>query len=95
MIITFESFKKLQQPVYGRIDWKDENGKSHWVEYCKTTDFWAVENGFEFEIFFETTQTKRFANIKKTVAYVCVDEDENGKPILDKWLCKNRKYDVA
>ena len=34
----------------------------------------------------------RFANVKKTVAYIVVDEDENG-PITEKWnLKKNKEY---
>ena len=31
----------------------------------------------------------RYANVKKTVAYVCVDEDEFGAPVLEKWQLKN------
>jgi len=34
----------------------------------------------------------RYAMVKKTVAYVVVDEDENG-PVVEKWnLKKNTKY---
>jgi hypothetical protein len=35
----------------------------------------------------------RYANVKKTVAYVCVDEDEFGTPVMEKWqLKKNNEY---
>ena len=35
----------------------------------------------------------RFANVKKTVAYICVDEDEFGAPVVEKWNIKNNvKY---
>ena len=35
----------------------------------------------------------RYANVKKTVAYVCVDEDEFGLPVVEKWdLKKCQKY---
>ena len=35
----------------------------------------------------------RYAIVKKTVAYVCVDEDEFGLPVLEKWhLKKNTEY---
>ena len=38
-------------------------------------------------------QGYRYAIVKKTVAYVCVDEDEFGLPVLEKWqLKKNRAY---
>lgn len=34
-------------------------------------------------------QGYRYANVKKTVAYVCVDEDEYGRPVVEKWQLKN------
>ena len=33
----------------------------------------------------------RFAFVKKTVAYICVDQDENGDPVFEKWQIKNHK----
>ena len=37
----------------------------------------------------------RYANVKKTVAYIIVDEDDGG-PILERWfLKKNTEYMVA
>jgi hypothetical protein len=32
--------------------------------------------------------TKRTATVKKTVAYVAVDEDEFGNPVVEKWQIK-------
>ncbi len=38
-------------------------------------------------------QGYRYANVKKTVAYIVVDEDEHGAPVEEKWsLKKNDKY---
>ena len=35
----------------------------------------------------------RYGTVKKTVAYVVVDEDEYGLPVIEKWdLKKNREY---
>jgi hypothetical protein len=35
----------------------------------------------------------RYAKVLKTVAYIVVDEDEYGKPVVEKWeLKKNIKY---
>ena len=32
----------------------------------------------------------RYANVKKTVAYIVIDEDEYGQPVIEKWsLTKN------
>ena len=35
----------------------------------------------------------RYAIVKKTVAYVCVDEDEFGLPVIEKWnILRHREY---
>ena len=37
----------------------------------------------------------RFANVRKTVAAIVVDEDEFGLPVVEKWYIKNhREYNV-
>ena len=33
----------------------------------------------------------RYAEVKKTVAYIVTDEDECGLPVVEKWFIKNRK----
>ena len=33
----------------------------------------------------------RYANVKKTVAYVIVDEDDGGGPVLERWFLKSNK----
>ena len=33
----------------------------------------------------------RYAVVKKTVAIVCVDEDEYGLPVIEKWYLKSNK----
>ena len=33
----------------------------------------------------------RYAEVKKTVAYIAVDEDEYGKPVFEKWALKNNR----
>lgn len=38
----------------------------------------------------------RYGTVKKTVAYVCVDEDQFGLPVVEKWEIKNHKlYEVS
>jgi hypothetical protein len=38
-------------------------------------------------------QGYRYANVKKTVAYIVTDEDEYGNPVIEKWsLKKNVRY---
>ena len=37
----------------------------------------------------------RYGTVKKTVAYVVVDEDEYGLPVIEKWYIKNhREYAI-
>ena len=33
----------------------------------------------------------RYATVKKTVAYVVVDEDEHGDPVIEKWQIRGHK----
>ena len=41
-------------------------------------------------------QGYRYGIVKKTVAYVAVDEDEFGLPVMEKWnLKKNQEYVLA
>ena len=47
---------------------------------------WIVE-GMPHAIFM-SDGTKRTAVVKKTVAYVAVDENEYGNPILERWPIK-------
>jgi hypothetical protein len=38
-------------------------------------------------------QGYRYGTVKKTVAYIAVDEDEFGLPVVEKWAIKNyREY---
>ena len=57
-------------------------------DYCKTSDKWALAHNLPFEI--ETVDGHRFARILKTVAYVAVDEQEDGAPKLEKWVIRHQ-----
>lgn len=65
-----------------------EKEYGNFFEFRPTQNPWAIENGLEFEIAvgpdYNNLQV-RFAKILKTVAYVAVDEDANGKPVFQKW----------
>lgn len=54
--------------------------------YRKTDNLWAIEQGFMHEV--DVLDGVRFARVLKTVAYVCVDEDEHGKPVFELWKIK-------
>lgn len=41
-------------------------------------------------------ESYRFAKVLKTVAWVCVDEDEDGQPVYEKWHLKgHHHYDTT
>jgi hypothetical protein len=56
--------------------------------FRKTTNPWALSQGLEYEI--DVRGGVRFCKLLKTVAYVCIDENSEGKAILDKWKIKGR-----
>lgn len=67
-----------------------EISKGNYFTYRKTDDPWAIEQGYPFII--DVLDGVRFANVKKTVAYVVVDEDEAGAPVVEKWSIKQLNY---
>lgn len=73
------------------IMWKySESNMGEFVEqeYGKTFTYKEVSEynpyGVTHEI--DVLDGARFANVKKTVAYVVVDEDENGNPVFEKCI---------
>ena len=73
----------LTRDNIGAIQEKDTG---NWFTYRLTKDEWAIKNGFLHEL--DVLDGYRFANVKKTVTYVSVDEDAEGKPVIEKWIIK-------
>ena len=61
-----------------------EKEHGNWFEYRLTEDEWALKQGLTHEIAIAYGE-KRYAQVKKTVVYVAVDEDEYGKAVIEKW----------
>ena len=62
-----------------------------WFTYRPTLNNWGTDNGLMYEI--DVLNGIRFAKILKTIAYVAIDEDENGLPILERWeFVRHEKY---
>ena len=57
---------------------ESEFGK--WFTYSK-----AEENVFGLPFQIDVLDGKRYATILKTVVYVCIDEDDFGQPVMEKW----------
>lgn len=54
--------------------------------YRKTTNEWALGYGFEYEFDVGYSTEVRFCNVKKTRAYIVVEEDETGLPVVQTWV---------
>jgi uncharacterized protein YggL (DUF469 family) len=64
-----------------------EVGYNQYFTYRKTDAEYAVKHGLTHEI--DVLDGIRYATVKKTVVYVATDEDEDGKPVIEKWNIKN------
>lgn len=51
---------------------------------------YGLDHGFQHEIAIHDGSI-RFANVKKTVAYVVIDEDDQGNPVVAKWQIKDHR----
>jgi hypothetical protein len=67
-----------------------ERDCGRWFTYRFTENAWAKAQGLLFE--FDVLDGVRFAQILKTVAYVCVDEDAEGNAVIEKWFLKKNNF---
>ena len=72
---------KYQENNSGAFQEKDYG---NWFTYEKQLNSWA---GTNFAIHMQDGSV-RYANIMKTRAMICVDEDANGDPVFEKWIFK-------
>jgi hypothetical protein len=69
-----------------------EKSVGNYFEYSLNDDPFNFCEDFPHKIWvggLVNDQGYRYGIVKKTVAYVCVDEDEFGLPVLEKWDIKN------
>ena len=72
-----------------------ESDFGNYFTYRKTDNLWAIEQGFMHEIDVGNGGV-RFARVLKTVAYVCVDEDAEGKAVFEIWrIKKHNRYNQS
>lgn len=70
-----------------------EKEVGNYFEYSVNDDAIPFAENFPHKVW--VLDGYRYADVKKTVAYIVVDEDENGQPVTEKWqLKKNKKYVV-
>jgi hypothetical protein len=61
-----------------------------WFTYKKTSNPWALSQGLDFEI--DVLDGVRFATVKKTRVYVCIDESATGQPVTECWTIKKHHF---
>tara|TARA_R110000851_G_C13036366_1_gene561692 strand:+ start:691 stop:948 length:258 start_codon:yes stop_codon:yes gene_type:complete len=70
-----------------------EKEVGNYFEYSVNDDDLRLCEDFPHKIW--VADGYRYGNVKKTVAIICVDEDEYGMPVTEKWyLKKNTKYAI-
>jgi hypothetical protein len=70
----------------------EDQRKAHWFEFAERID----RSPFPDlpHIIYVGHGQQRYGHVKKTVAYVAVDEDEHGQPVMERWLLRRRmNYD--
>lgn len=72
--------------IRGRFSHAETKATFEWMDFSGDFD-WCEGHDFPHEIFVggaRGDETRR-ARVLKTVAYVVVDEDEYGNPVVEKW----------
>ncbi len=73
-----------------------EKDVGNFFEYSHNDDPISVCEDFPHKVWvggIVNDQGWRYANVKKTVAYIVTDEDEFGLPVIEKWdIKKHREY---
>ena len=67
----------------------------NFFSFRPTTNPWAISQGFAHEIILPEVDSVRYANIGRTVAVVAVDEDENGKSVVETWKIKLVQWEIS
>ena len=69
-----------------------ETGK--YFTFRPTDNPWAAQHDLIHEV--DVLDGVRFAIVRKGIAYVAIDEDANGHPVLERWtITKRRTYVTA
>lgn len=78
-------------PLYGTdgsLGAFTEKDHGHRFEYVAESNP-IFGNEYPHRLYVGHNGETRYANVKKTVAYVVVDEEADGSPVVEKWFIKN------
>ena len=75
----------VEKSAGNTFEYSTNDERAHWCDFPHKVWVGGLVND----------QGYRYATVKKTVAYVAVDEDERGQPVVEKWLIRaHREYAV-
>lgn len=60
-----------------------------WFRFRPNVDAWGLQHELIHQV--DVGDGVRSAIVRKTVAYVAVDEDANGYPVLERWTITKRR----
>jgi len=60
-----------------------------YFSFRPTDNSWALENDLLHEI--DVLDGIRFGIVRKTIAYIAIDEDQYGKPVIQRWEIAKRR----
>ena len=75
-------------PVIGSFRHRETNAFFEYADRNKVEPDWVEGHPY---VIFLSDGSYRYAGIRKTVAYVVVDENEYGHPVIEKWQIKQHK----
>ena len=82
-----------QGPVQGCFDNSETGAVFEYATRAPSNGDWAADCP---HIVFMSDGSPRYATVKKTVAYIVVDEADNGHPVAERWPIKrHRQYAKA
>jgi hypothetical protein len=79
-----------------------EKERGNWFEFSHNNDDFDFARPYPHKIWVTTPREGidsgyRYGTVKKTVVYIVVDEDDAGKPVIEKWELKQnslREYEA-
>ena len=77
------------RPISGTFTHKDTGAYFDYMSYTPPdSSVWncaLMAEGINAEVYVGPIGETRYAKVLKTVAYVVIDEDAEGKPVLERW----------
>ncbi|AGR47944.1 hypothetical protein PHIM7_234 [Sinorhizobium phage phiM7] len=90
--MSFAPFRTTDDVLGGFV----EKSHGHFFEYSQDTKALPPLDDFPVKVWVtpagKSTPEFRWAKVLKTVAHVVVDEDPEGKPVIEKWNIKDHKH---